>query len=427
MKIVTHIEEALTNIKPNSSVFVQGGMATPEVLLEGLKVLADKKSDNLKNIELMHLHTHGEGFYANPDYEGIFRVTNFFVGGNIRKNLDYQRVDYLPCFLSEIPNLFKSKTKKVDVAFIHVSPPNAHGHCTLGTSVDIVKAAVDNADMVIAQINHQMPWVYGDGIIHVSNIDYAIEINQPILTCEKAKLSEVESKIGQNIAELIEDGSTLQMGIGAIPDAVLSCLHHHKNLGIHTEMFSDQAVELIECGAVNNSLKTFHKGKTVASFVMGSQKLVDFVNDNPSVMLLEADYVNNPRNIARNPKVVAINSALEIDLTGQVCADSLGHMIYSGVGGQMDFIRGSSLSLGGKPIIALPSQTNKGVSKISACLKPGAGVVTTRSHIHYVATEFGVVNLYGKSLGERAKLLISISHPSHHEELERAWHNCHRM
>ncbi|EQC48082.1 acetyl-CoA hydrolase/transferase family protein [Bacteriovorax sp. Seq25_V] len=422
MIVLTDLADVFKNMKPNSSAFIQGAMATPTELLSQLK----KVGTNLENIELMHLHTHGEEFYNGVDVKKNFRITNFFVGGNVRKILDYERVDYLPCFLSEIPNLFRKKIKKVDYAFIHVSPPNEHGFCTLGTSVDVTKAAVESADFVIAQINKQMPTVHGDGFIHVNNIDYAIEVDIPVHEPAKAVLTDIERQIGNNIASLIENGSTLQMGIGAIPDAVLGALHNHKDLGIHTEMFSDEAVKLIKSGAVNNSKKKFHQGKTVSSFIVGSKEVLDFVNDNPSVSLLEADYVNNPRNIARNPKVVAINSALEIDLTGQVCADSLGHNIYSGVGGQMDFIRGASLSDGGKPIIALPSQTNKGISKISACLKPGAGVVTTRSHIHYLATEYGVVDLYGKTLHERVKLILSIAHPDHRENLEKQWHDCHR-
>lgn len=424
MKIVESPFEALEYIKPNSSIFIQGGMATPNYLIDSIKNNLINLP-NLTGIEFMHLHTHGSAFYAAKEYSERFRVCNFFVGSNIRKSLNYQNVDYLPCFLSEIPNLFKNGVKPVDVAFIHISPPNEHGFCSLGTSVDITKAALDCAKLVIAQINPYMPWVFGDGIIHVSKIDYAVEINSPILLNTPATISEIDKKIGENIAALIEDGSTLQMGIGAIPDAVLACLHHHKHLGIHTEMFSDEAVKLIQSGAVDNSMKNFHRGKTVSSFVMGSEILVNFVKNNPSVALLEADYVNNPRNIARNPKVVAINSALEIDLTGQVCADSLGHSIYSGVGGQMDFIRGASISEKGKPIIALASQTHSGQSKIVSCLNHGAGVVTTRGHIHYVATEYGVVNLYGKTLGQRAKLLTSIAHPNHRDELEKQWHSCH--
>ncbi len=412
-------ESALEIIESNTSLLIHGGMATPTVLLEGLKT----HSTRLKNVELLHLHTHGDAFYADKKYEGIFNVTNFFVGGNVRKHLDYKRVDYLPCFLSEIPYLIKSGNKKIHVAMIQVSPPNKHGYCSLGTSVDIMKAGVDTADIVIAQINTKMPTVHGDGIIHVSQIDHAVFTDTPLAFSATREITEDEKRIGQFIGGIIEDGSTLQMGIGSIPDAVLKALTSHKNLGIHTEMYSDGAIELLEKGIVNNSQKKFHRGKTVSSFLMGSQKLIDYVDNNPSTILLGADYVNSPRNIARNPKVVAINSAIEVDLTGQVCADSLGHQIYSGVGGQMDFIRGASLSEGGKPIIALLSQTAKGYSKISACLKNGAGVVTTRAHMHYVVTENGVANLYGKTLHQRAKALIEIAHPDHRESLEREWHN----
>jgi len=411
--------QALEILESHQSILVHGGMATPTILLEGLKA----HSSRLKDVELLHLHTHGDAFYADKEYEGVFRVTNFFVGGNIRRHLDYQRVDYLPCFLSEIPKLISSGNKKINVALIQVSPPNKHGYCSLGTSVDIMKAGVESADIVIAQVNTKMPCIHGDGIIHVSQINHAIFVDEPLHFPESREISEDEKRIGQFIAGIIEDGSTLQMGIGSIPDAVLNALTTHKDLGIHTEMYSDGAIDLLERGVVNNSKKKFHQGKSVSSFLMGSQKLIDYVDNNPSTILLGADYVNNPRNIARNPKVVAINSAIEVDLTGQVCADSLGHHIYSGVGGQMDFIRGASLSEGGKPIIALLSQTAKGHSKISACLKAGAGVVTTRAHIHYVVTENGVANLYGKSLHERAKALIEIAHPDHRESLEREWFN----
>lgn len=419
MKIHDNLDSLLQVVKSNMSILVHGGMATPTSVLEGFKDHAHR----LENVEFMHLHTHGDAFYADEKYAQNFRVTNFFVGGNMRPHLDHSRVDYLPCFLSEIPNLILSGAKKVNVALVQVSPPNKHGYCSLGTSVDIMKAGVDAADIVIAQINSNMPTVHGDGIIHINQIDHAIYLNSNLHTPSPKPISEDEKKIGEYIAGIIEDGSTLQMGIGTIPDAVLQSLTNHKNLGIHTEMYSDGAVDLIEKGIVNNSMKKIHRGKTVSSFLMGSQKLINFVNDNPSSILLGADYVNSPRNIARNPKVVAINSAIEIDLTGQVCADSIGHRIFSGVGGQMDFIRGASLSEGGKPIIALLSQTAKGVSKIASCLKNGAGVVTTRAHVHYVVTEQGIANLYGKSLNERAQALINIAHPDHREELERAWHD----
>ncbi|WP_127716459.1 acetyl-CoA hydrolase/transferase family protein [Halobacteriovorax sp. HLS] len=417
MIIHSNFNEVFKEIRDYDSVVIHGGMATPTSLLESFKEYAKV----LKGIEIMHLHTHGNAFWCSPEYKD-FRVTNFFVGANVRKSLDYDRVDYLPCFLSEIPNLISSGVKKVDIVFIHVSPPDKHGYCTLGTSLDIMQAATSAARVVIAQINPNVPKVHGDAYIHVSKIHHAIEVTEELHTVKESSLSNEELRIGKNIAEIIEDGSTLQMGIGSIPDAVLKSLDTHKDLGIHTEMWSDQAMHLMKKGVVNNKLKKVHQGKTVGSFIMGSQDVLDFVDDNPETILIGADYVNNPSIIRRNPKVVAINSAIEIDLTGQVCADSIGHSIYSGVGGQMDFIRGASLSTGGKPIIAITSRTKKGTSKIIPTLKPGAGVVTTRAHVHYVATEHGVTNLYGLTLKQRAQELIRIAHPDDRETLSKQWH-----
>lgn len=421
MKILNSAEEALSHVYSNSNIFIHGGDATPNELIDGLIGNAQQ----LKNVTLTHLHTHGEAKYAHPKYAGIFNIINLFVGGNLRKHVDYDRIDYLPCFLSEIPNLFRSKQIPLDFALIHVSPPDAHGNCTLGTSVDVAKAAVNSAKIVIAQINPNMPRVHGDGFIHESEIDYAIEVDRVLANNHELLLTEEDLKIGQLTASLIEDGSTLQMGIGSIPDAVLSSLTNHKNLGIHTEMWSDGALKLIQSGAVNNSMKSVHRGKTVSSFIVGGKDVHNFINDNPSVIQLEADYVNNPSIIKRNPSVCAINSAVEIDLTGQVCADSIGHKIISGVGGQMDFMRGASLSEGGKPIIVINSRSKKGFPKIVPTLKNGAGVVTTRSHIHYVVTEYGIANLYGKTLKQRAQELIRVAHPEDRQELEKQWHELH--
>ena len=418
MQIHTNFQDVFKEIRDHDSIVIHGGMVTPTTLLNEFKEYAK----TLKSIEIMHLHTHGDAFWCSPEYTN-FKVTNFFVGANVRKSLYYDRVDYLPCFLSEIPNLIESGIKKVDVTFIQVSPPDKHGHCTLGTSLDIMKAATNASRVIIAQVNPKVPKVHGDAYIHVSKIHHAIEVTENLHTSSQVALSNEELRIGKNISEIIEDGSTLQMGIGSIPDAVLKSLINHKDLGIHSEMWSDQAMHLMKAGVVNNKLKKVHRGKTVGSFIIGSQEVLDFVDDNPETILIAADYVNNPSIIRRNPKVVAINSAIEIDLTGQVCADSIGHDIYSGVGGQMDFIRGASLSPGGKPIIAMTSRTKKGVSKIIPTLKPGAGVVTTRAHIHYVATEHGIVNLYGKTLKERAQELIKIAHPDDRESLSREWHN----
>lgn len=331
-------------------------------------------------------------------------------------------VDYLPCFLSEIPALFRSRRRPLDVALIHVSPPDAHGYCTLGASVDVARAAVESAALVIAQVNPRMPRVHGDGFVHLDEIDFHVEVDTPLPEVPSHTLSEAEVRIGQHAAGIIEDGATLQMGIGAVPDAVLAALRGHRHLGIHTEMWSDGALDLIESGAVDNSRKKVHAGKTVSGFLMGSQRLYDFVHDNPAVVQLDIGYVNNPAVIARNPKVTAINSAVEIDLTGQVCADSIGFRVISGVGGQMDFIRGASISPGGKPIIALTSRTRRGEARIVPRLKKGAGVVTTRAHVHFVITEFGVADLYGRTLAERSRALIEIAHPDDREWLAQTYH-----
>lgn len=417
MKVCSSFAEALKIIPSHSTVFVHGGAATP---VEMLKVFTEN-SDHLSNMEMIHIHTEGECFYANEKYKDRFKITSLFTGKNLRGKLNYETIDYLPCFLSEIPLLFRRGIKKVDVALIQVSPPDKHGYVSLGVSVDIAKAAVDCASIVIAHINPQMPRFHGSGFIHIDDIDYAVEYDTPIYSADPAPLNETELRIGHNVAELVEDGATLQLGIGSIPNAVAANLNHHKNLGLHTEMWSDGVFSLIKKGIINNSQKNFHQGISTSAFVIGSRELYDFTNDNMATINLESSYVNYPINIMRNPKVTAINSAVEIDLTGQVCADSIGSKIISGVGGQMDFIRAAALSEGGKPIFALTSQSPKGVSRIVTRLKPGAGVVTTRAHVHYVATEFGVVNLYGKSLNERAQALISISHPSVREQLAKEW------
>lgn len=414
---IVKLSEAIQKVESNNRVFIHGGAATPKLLVQELIHQAPR----MKNVEIMHLHTHGDPSYAKPELKDSFRVANLFVGANMRPYLDMDRVDYLPCFLSEIGSLFTTGRRKPDVALIHVSPPDRHGFCSLGTSVDVARAAVESAEIVIAQVNPQMPRVHGDGNIHISKIHYMVECNEPMDQAKGKPLTKVELEIGKHAASLVEDGATLQMGIGSIPDAVLASLTNHKNLGIHTEMWSDGALELIQKGIVNNSKKSFHRGKTTAAFVMGTQKLYDFIHDNPAVILLEAGYVNNPRNIARNKKVTAINSAVEIDLTGQVCADSIGSHIISGVGGQIDFIRGASLSEGGKPIIALPSRTNKGIPRLVPQLKQGAGVVTTRAHVHYVVTEYGCADLFGKTIHERALALIDIAHPDDREKLSRDW------
>lgn len=408
-------EKAIEHIKPGDNIFIHSAAAAPQKLIH---TLYDRR-EALSDITIYQIHTEGAAPYTeDPE---TFKIKTLFVGPNIRKNIQQGRGSYIPVFLSEIPRLFSSGTLPIDVALISVSPPDEHGYCSLGPSVDVSLAATESAKMVIAQVNKNIPRTHGDGLIHIGNIDHLVKCNEPVQELISGELSETELAIGRNIAELVDDGATLQMGIGNIPNAVLECLGNHKDLGIHTEMFSDGVLSLVERGVVNGSKKKNHPGKIVSSFVMGSRLLYDFVNDNPLINMLSSEYVNDTRVISSNPKVTAINSAIEVDLTGQVCADSIGHRIYSGVGGQMDFIRGASLSEGGKPIIALPSSTKKGQSKIVGLLKKGAGVVTTRAHVHYMVTEYGAVNLYGKTVEERAKLMISIAHPDHRENLEREW------
>jgi 4-hydroxybutyrate CoA-transferase len=409
--------DAVAHVQSGQRVFVQGGVATPLSLVDALVDQADR----LRKVELIHLHVSGDARYADVEFAESFTVANLFVGGQMRKKMR-EGIEYLPCFLSEIPQLFRSGRRPLDVALIHVSPPDKHGYCSLGVSVDVVRAAVDTAGLILAQVNPRMPRVHGDGFLHMDRIDYHVEVDVPLPVIPQRPLTDDEQAIGRHVAAMIDDGSTLQMGIGAVPDAVLAALHGHQHLGIHTEMWSDGALDLLECGAVDNSLKVVHPGKTVSGFLMGTQRLYDYVDDNPAVVQLDIGYVNSPSVIRRNPKVVAINSAVEIDLTGQVCADSIGFQIISGVGGQMDFIRGASLSEGGKPIIALPSRTRKGQPRIVPRLKKGAGVVTTRAHVHYVATEYGVADLYGRTLDERAQALVAIAHPGDREWLEATYH-----
>ena len=416
MKTPITASEALRAVKSGDRVFIHSVAAAPQALV---KALVGRASE-LRNVEIVHLHTEGDASYSHPEYTESFRVNAFFVGANVRESVNTGRGDYIPVFLSEIPALFRRDLLPIDVALVNVSPPDKHGFCSLGVSVDVTRAAVDCAKHVIAQINPRMPRTLGDALVHVDKIDAIVEVDEPIHEVSIPELSEVDRAIGGYIAQMIDDGATLQMGIGSIPNAVLASLHNHKNLGIHTEMFSDGVIPLVEKGVVNGTRKAKHPGKIVAGFVMGTRKLYDFVDDNPEVLMLDIAYVNDTAVIRRNPKVTAINSAIEVDLTGQVCADTIGTMQYSGVGGQMDFIRGASLSDGGKPIIALPSTTKRGESKIVSELKRGADVVSTRAHVHYVVTEYGVAYLYGKNLRQRAHELIRIAHPDHREALSRA-------
>ena len=414
MKIV-NAKEAVSIVKSNDKVFFQGAAMTPNLLIDSLC----ERYQNLKNVEIIQIHTHGKAKYLEAPYNDSFKLMSCFVGDNTRKGVNSNNGDYIPIFLSEIHWLFRRGIYPLDVAFIQVSLPDKHGYCSLGTSVDITLPAIQTAKTVIAQVNPNVPRTHGDGIIHINNIDYAVETNELIHSSLTGDPLEIELQIGKHIAGLIDDGATLQMGIGNIPNAVLHNLTNHKRLGIHTEMFSDGILPLIEKGIITGEEKEIKTGKIVTCFAMGSQKLYDFVDDNPLVHFKEAGYTNDTSIIRQNPKVTAINSAIEIDITGQVCADTIGKYQYSGVGGQMDFIRGASLSKQGKAIFAMPSTTTKGISKITPFLKEGAGVTTTRAHVHYVATEYGVVNLFGKSLKQRAKALISIAHPNFREELER--------
>jgi acyl-CoA hydrolase len=408
-------QEALKIVKSNDRVYIHTAAAAPQELINALTARAEE----LRGVEIVHLHIEGEAPYADEKYRESFRVNSLFVGPNLRHATQNQgNASYVPIFLSEVPLLFRRKIMKIDVALISVSPPDRHGFCSLGVSVEATKAAVDSAKHVIAQINAQMPRSHGDGVIHISQLDSFVEVDSPLPQHGKTDPTDAERQIGKYIAEMIEDGSTLQMGIGAIPDAALKYLKNHKNLGIHSEMISDGVVDLIKSGVINGKNKVSHPGKITCGFALGSRKLYDFIDDNPMFFMADAEWVNDVSNIRKNPKVVAINSAIEVDITGQVCADSIGTKMYSGVGGQMDYIRGAALSEGGKPIIALPSQTHKGISRIVPTLQEGAGVVTTRAHVHYVVTEWGVANLFGKNIYQRIEALINIAHPNHRKWLK---------
>ncbi len=410
--------EAVSVITSRDRVFIHTAVAAPQRLVAAMTARAAE----LRHVEVCHLHTEGDAPYAAPELRESFHTSAFFIGANVRAAVASGEADYVPVFLSEVPALFKRGILPLDVAMVQVSPPDEHGFCSLGTSVDASQAAVETARHVIAEVNPNMPRTHGDGFVHESAFDFAVEVDYPIPEMPPAAPTEAARAIGRNVADLVEDGATLQMGIGAIPDAVLAALTGHRDLGVHTEMFTDGVIDLVERGVITGREKRVHPGKLVSSFLMGSRRLYDFVDNNPQVVMLGADYVNDTAVIRRNPRVTAINSAVEVDLTGQVVADSMGTRMYSGVGGQMDFIRGASLSPGGKPIIALPSATRRGESRIVPTPKPGAGVVTTRAHVHYVATEYGVANLYGRSLRQRARALIEIAHPDHREALEAAAH-----
>lgn len=412
-------EEAVSNLRSGDRVFIHTAAAAPQRLVNAMTARAGELTD----IGIYHLHTEGDAPYLQPGMDEHFKLTALFVAANARAAVNEGRADFIPCFLSEVPIMFRRRTLPLDVALIQVSPPDRHGFCSLGVSVDATKAAVEVADRVIAQINPNMPRTHGDSLVASSRFSACFVCDDPIHEHRPPAPDPVEARIGAAVAGLVENGATLQMGIGAIPNAVLNCLNDHKELGVHTEMFSDGLVPLIRNGVVTGQHKRKHPHVIVTGFIIGSRELYDFVDDNPLVRVLDIQYVNDTSIIKLNPKVTSINSAIEVDLTGQVCADSIGSRIYSGVGGQMDFIRAASLSDGGKPIIALPSQTGRGTSKIVPTLKPGAGVVTTRAHVHYVATEFGIADLHGKNLRERSRALIQIAHPDHREALEKAAFN----
>lgn len=411
------LEEAASVIKSGDRIFGHGSACTPNVFYDELA----KQSSRLKNVELVSITQQGRVVIAKPEYQDSFYINSLFTSTPVRDAVNSERGDFVPIFLSEIPTLFRNNILPLDVAIVTLSPPDQHGYCTLGTSVDVARAAVDSAKTVIGIINPKMPRTHGDSMVHINRIDKMVWHEEDLMTLDYgSKVTDIEMQIGKNVAELIDDKATIQMGIGTIPDAVLKSLSNHKDLGIHTEMLSDGAIDLILKDVVNNKYKGTHLNRTITAFCFGTKKLYDFVDDNPSIAFMDVQHVNFPINIMKNKKMHAINSAIEIDLTGQVCADSIGTYQYSGIGGQMDFMRGAALSEGGKPIMAISSRTNKGVPRIVPFLKQGAGVVTTRGHIHYVCTEYGTAYLYGKSLRQRAKALIEIAHPDDREMLERA-------
>jgi len=414
-KLVT-AEQALRAVRSGDTVYVHPGCAAPQRLLDALVA----RRDELADVRVIHLMSLGRADYVQPGMERHFRHVALFTGKNVRDAINEGRADYVPVFLSEIPRLFSARRIPLDVALIHVSPPDEHGFCSFGVGVECTKAAAEAARVVIAQVNPCMPRVLGDNFIHVRNVTWFVEASEPLVELPRVRMSPEFERIGQNVASLIEDGATLQLGIGGIPDAVLYFLRDRRHLGVHTEMFSDGMVELVELGVVTNERKTLHPGKIVASFVLGTKPLFDFIHNNPIVEFHPSDYVNDPFVIAQNDRMVAVNSAIQVDLTGQVCADSIGGAVYSGFGGQVDFVRGATRARDGKAIIALSSTAKSGqVSRISPHLDEAAGVVTSRADVHYVVTEFGVADLYGKSLRERASALIAIASPSFREELER--------
>lgn len=419
---VTGVDAALACIKSGDRVYIGGGAGVPVELIRGLTRRVAKTTDHppLRNVEITHILTFADAPYVDPEYEGIFRHNALFIGRNVRQAVHEGRADFTPVFLSEIPALFCDGTLPIDVALISLSPPDEHGFCSFGVEIGTTKPAAEAARIIVAEINRRMPRTLGDSFIHVSRLNHIVEVDYPIPEAPQGGSSELHIRVGEYIAEMIPDGATLQMGIGSIPDAVLKHLGNHKDLGVHTELFSDGVIDMVEAGVITCARKTFHPGKIIAGFLFGSQQLYAFVHNNPVIELHPTDYVNDLFNIAQNEKMIAINSALQVDLTGQVCADSIGSRFYSGVGGQMDFIRGAARSKGGKPIIAfLSTAKNENVSRIVPMLNQGSGVVTTRNDVHYIVTEYGVASLHGKTVRQRARELITIAHPKFRDELAR--------
>ncbi len=413
-------DEAVKVIKSNDNIVIQPGCAAPMELIRAMV----RRKDELEGVNIYHILIVGDLPYTQPGMEKHFKHIAFFIGGNTRRSINEGRAEFIPIFLSEVTLLFKRGILKADVAFINVSPPDEHGFCSYGIDVGNIKTPAEKAKVVIAQVNKEMPRGLGNSFIHINKIDYLVEYDEPLMELPQVdpnaspELLKIYDDIGKNVSELIEDGSTLQMGIGAIPDSVLKYLREKNDLGVHTEMFSDGMIDLVEEGIINGEMKTLHQGKIVAGFVLGTKRSYDFLDNNPIFEFHPQEYVNDPFIIAKNNKMVAINSAIEVDLTGQVCSDSIGTKLYSGIGGQVDFVRGAAHSEGGKPVIALPSATKDlKISRITPTLKPGAGVVTSRGDVHYVVTEFGVANLWGKTIQERARELIRIAHPDFRDEL----------
>lgn len=413
---LTSAAQAAKAIKSGDTIYIHSNAAAPEILLDAMVARAHE----LKDVTILHILTLGKADYVKKEYSDSFKVHALFIGPNVREAVNEGRAEYMPVFLGEIPNLFESGDVPVDVCLIQVSPPDAHGYCSYGVSVDCTIAARKRARVVIAEVNKQMPRTLGRSFVHVSRLDYIVETDRPLPELKPTVPTEVEEAIGRHVASLVEDEATIQLGIGAIPDAVLRCLTNKRNLGVHSEMLSDGIVDLIELGVVTNDAKTILPGKVAVSFVMGTRRLYEFVDNNPIVEFQTSDFINDPFVISRNHKMTAINSALQVDITGQVVSDSIGSYLYSGFGGQVDFIRGASRSKGGKAIIALPSTAKNGaVSRICVCLAPGSGVVTSRADVHYVVTEYGVAQLYGRTLKERTQALIRIAHPEFRQNLEK--------